>query len=226
MRLTAIVGTVASIALIAAFFSPWVRVTEATAMGYERAVNARLADPTRPKPAVPDDWHRLAEDLSRRGRLTGLDVFFWARTAATTAHERREGQAVPDTALGPRFERAILALEILLAALPIGALVLAGYFLRHRFRRVRTPPLILAILLGSLAVSMAAAYRVVEGAIDQETDEAGGLGLLFAAGALLVLAGAFGVRARNWWRVYGGSLATAAAAGALIFGYVMYGAAR
>ncbi|MFV1960063.1 MAG: hypothetical protein ACC662_11700, partial [Planctomycetota bacterium] len=50
------------------------------------------------------------------------------------------------------------------------------------------------------------AYAKVQGVIGEETGAAEGLTLLLAGGAVLFLAGVFGVKARNWWRVFAGAI--------------------
>jgi hypothetical protein len=84
--------------------------------------------------------------------------------------------------------------------------------------------LVLALLTGVLAVGIPAAYSIVAPALGFETQPRLGLILLLPAGGLLLLAGVFGVRRRNWWRVLVGTLLTGSLLFLLAWGYVSTGA--
>jgi hypothetical protein len=161
-----------------------------------------------------------ARNLVDRGALTGLDVLGWTRTSR--AWSKESGHA---PAGGRTSDRAILVLGILIGTLPAGGAVLGLYFMTHRLRRATSPVLILAMLVGAVAILLPALYRIGEGVFGEETDAAGGLTLLTAAGAALFLAGAFGVKAENWGRVYLGALVTGGALAFLAYAYVRWSVA-
>jgi hypothetical protein len=210
IRRTAIFGAVAAFGLAASFFLVWIHVDPTWGSRFEIAVGRRLDDTDRPVSAA-EDWRALASTLAE-GPVTGLDVFFWARTAGWS----------PDWG-GRPIGRAIRVLAFVLAALPIGSVLIGLYFFVHRGRRAQSPVLILCVLLGASAVCLSAIYEIVQGPIDQVTDPAWGLSALLAFGAALALVGLFGVKARNWWRVYGGAAITAAGLALLTWRYVTTG---
>jgi hypothetical protein len=217
VRRTAIFGAVAALGVAASLFVAWVEIDPAVAERFLAKVEQRLSDPDLPVVPRADDWRRLARIVAEEHTITGVDVFFWARTASASglAQEGSLGER--------RGARAILLLAILLAVLALGGLLLGLHFLRHRFRRVRSPVLILCVVLGGIAVGLSALYGIVQGAVDAETEGAWGLQALRACGAVLLLAGAFGVKAVNWWRVYGGALLTLAAIGIVSWQFVTKG---
>ncbi|MHC5012145.1 MAG: hypothetical protein ACYTG6_14560 [Planctomycetota bacterium] len=222
VRLASLAGTVAGIALIVAFFLPWVRVEHDVAVSFEERIEERLADPARPTPARAGDWRRLGRLVLEQGYVSGLDIFYWARTAKPTADALNEGAAPGDA--GPIGARAIHVVAIVVLGIPLVALLLVLYFGTHRFRRARSPALILATLAGAAAVVTAGLYGIVEGAIERETNPGVGLSVLLAAGAALFLVGPFGIRLRNWWRVIGGAIAAGGALAILAWSYVRWGA--
>jgi hypothetical protein len=214
--MTTVVGTLAGLALVAAFFLPWVRMPQEVAARYRARIHASLSDPVRPPPSNADDWRRLADLVAERGAVTGLDVFYWARTAHATAGELQDGEE-------SRTSRGILLAAILVIGVPILSLLLVLHFLVHRLRRARSPALILAMLTGAAAVGIASVYGIVAGVVDRETDGAIGLTILLVGGFALFLAGAFGVRLRNWWRVFGGTLVVGAALAFLGYVWLRWG---
>jgi hypothetical protein len=217
-------GALASFALVATFFVDWIHVRPDFAERLRAEAESKL---TGDVSATADDWRSLTKDLVRKGGASGLDVFAWTGTARAWSAAANEGMAEGKLPLlEQRARRAILVLAFLLAALPVGGAVLGLYFVTHRFRRARSPVLILSMLLGVAAVGIPAAYyRVLEGVIGQETDPAVGLTALSALGGVLLLVGAFGVKVENWWRVFAGALATGGALGVLAWFYVAWGVA-
>ncbi len=198
VRVCSLSGMLGSALVLVAFFSPWVRIDPDVAKRFDAAIESSLEGPG-PSRAAAGDWRRLGRIVSEQGEVSGLDVFFWARTATRTA-------ASENTASGSTI-RAVRVAAVLLAALPVLALLLFFYFLQVRCRRARSPALILSTLVGAAAIATAALYDVTRGILEAETTRGGGMSLLLAGGALLFLAGTFGVKAVNWWRVLGGSIA-------------------
>jgi hypothetical protein len=223
LRLTSMAGCAASVALVVGFFLPWARVPPDLAMHTLARAERRLDGSTRPGPRDPEDWRRLWENVALQGHVAGPDVFHWARIAAPRdpgllgagRWEGDESEAVAG--------RAIRLAAIGVAAVPLAALLLVLHFLAHRLRRARAPALILAMLAGTAAVLVASAHDVVKGALPEGLAPAPGLGVWLVGGAALVLAGAFGVRLRNWWTVYGGTLAVGAALALSAWGYLRWG---
>jgi hypothetical protein len=211
------------VTLLVAFFLPWVEVDPEVATRFERKMEERLTDPMRPAPANADDWRQLARILVTEKAVTGLDVFFWARTAWRHAGDMASGPDATPTDEGGIARRGILLVAIVLAAVPLLCLVLVLYFVAHRLRRARSPALILAMLTGSAAIGTSAVYGIVRGAITPETHPAPTFSLLLAGWGVLFLSGAFGVRVRNWWRVLGGTVVTGAALAGLGWAYLRWG---
>ncbi len=252
IRLTAILGCLAAIGVAVGFFLDWATVRPEFAEKYRAAVVEHHEREFTPSPTA-DDWKALADHLVAHGGVSGPDVFHWARTARATAarlretEQRAEAQRVdverertpgdpadpgavtsdaPSTDRYPRdplFERAMVPVATFLAFVPIGAAFVAFYFLLHGLRRARTPVLVLAMWVGVIAVSFPAAYRIAEGAIDLDTDPAPGLSVLLVSGFALFLAGVFGVKAENWWRVFLGFLVVGVLVGALGYAYIRWG---
>ena len=218
IRVTSIAGTIASLVIVAAFFLPWVQVPKEEAVRYRDQMTSRMArnDPPLPAGVPEDDWRLLSETVAQEGHVTGLDIFYWARTAVMTADAyARQGAGEEDPSI-QELPRGIHVAAIALAALPVAAVLLVFYFLLLFLRRAHSPALVVAVLNGTLAVSMPATYEIIREGIGVPTTPGDGLTLTGLAGALLFLAGVFGVRLRNWWRVIlgavllGGGLALAA----------------
>lgn len=202
-------GALASAAIVVAFFLPWLRVPPEQARRYLDRMEARFDEPLHPVPAgvSRSDWLRLARIAAEEGSVSGLDVFYWARLARTTAdaYGRAEG-AAPDEPPA-KLSRVIRLVGIVLGALPVAAMLLAVYFVVQRLRRAHSPTLVLAVLSGAVAIAVPAAYSILESGLDVQTRPAVGLRVLGVAGPALLLVGVFGVRLRNWWRVFLGALA-------------------
>jgi hypothetical protein len=212
LRVCSLSGIAGSVLVLVAFFLPWVRIDEGVAENFHRSIEQSEVDP----PAeVRADWLRMAEEIEQRREVTGLDVFYWARTAVRTA----SSGALPEGGSTELAARAIRVVAVWLAAVPLLALLLSIYFLLHHCRKARSPALILATLAGAAAMAIPAAHEIFREALAGVTAERG-LSLLLAGGALLFLAGTFGVRLRNWWRVFGGALLVGALLVGGVLGYV------
>jgi hypothetical protein len=230
IRLTAALGGIAAVAVAVGFFQDWVTVEEDTARKYREAQRERALSEFEPSPTT-EDWKALADHLVEHGAIGGLDVFHWARTARREARLLREdadrARARADAVAAPAppyGERALLVLAVLLAFVPVGGIFIAFYFLLHGLRRAKTPVLVLAMWVGAVAVAFPAGYRrIAEGVLDAETDPTTGLSVLLVGGFALFLAGVFGVKAENWWRVFLGFLVVGALAGSLGYAYLQWG---
>jgi len=220
VRLTSVAGTGAALLLGLCFFLEWVRVDPALGSRFRTGIDeaiaeraAEVGEGAQPADetlsAVEEDFRTLAETLAEEGALTGMDLIYWVRTAGSFGRSIDSEQARAQDA---KIQRALAVARVLLYALLSVAFLLAAYFLFHRFRRVTAPILILCVLIGATAVVLAGglnyAHLLVQDALgaDAEGVSAGpGLIALLVGGAGLVLAGVFGVSARNFYRVYIGA---------------------
>lgn len=212
LRVCSLSGLAGSALVLVAYFLPWARVDPGVAADFRERV---ASSPIAPSLEVREDWERLAAEVERTDRVTGLDVFYWARTALATADSGR----LPGDAGTRIAARGIHVATIWLAAVPALAVLLLLYFLLHHCRKARSPALILATLVGAAAVTITAVYAIVQPTLQGVATEPG-MTLLLVGGALLFLAGTFGVRLGNWWRVLGGAAAIGAVLVAGILHYV------
>lgn len=217
LRVCSISGLAGALAIVIAFFLPWVTVKPEAAAVYRERVVERLDDDRLPPPPHAADWRRLAEHVGRDRYAAGIDVFWWARIASVDT----QGNPVPIWAAGgnARTSRAIMVGAVWLGALPVLAVLLFAYFLTHHCKRARSPALITAMLVGAAAVLTTGVYDIISGELGQELDSAVGLTVLLLGGAVLFLAGSFGVKARNWWKVFGGTIVIA---GILYLGIISF----
>jgi hypothetical protein len=204
------------------FFLPWVNVSREEATRYRERIEQRLEHPVHPVPAgvARSDWTRLAKLAEEQGYVTGLDVFYWARTATSTAGAYTQAEGDTPMASVPR---AIHVTAIGLAVLPIAALLLALYFVSLRLRRAHSPALVVAVLDGILGILFVAAFAILHSGLGVTTSAGIGMEVLGIAGAALLLVGVFGVRLRNWWRVFIGSVVVGGGIALLVFLYVSSG---
>ena len=227
LRVTGVVGALAAVCVVGSFFLPWIDINPERAQQFRDAVERELAGRT-PPPAGGADFRRLATTMVDRGALQGTDFILWVRTAKAFSAEldERENPGVEADV----HQRRLEVVRILLYGIPAGALLLAAYFLFHRFRRARFPALVLSILVGVAAVVLAGTLQFGHAFIGQTLREGappGSLGagwrLLLGGGVALGLAGFFGVTTRNWFRVYVISALTAAALAFLALRYLETG---
>ena len=223
LRLTGVFGALTAAILVAAYFTPWIRIDPARLDRMREAVEDEMALRTDPSRAAKD-YERLAQSLIDQHAITGVDVIFWTRTALDYRREI-EADAVGASSGTLRMHRGIVLFGIALASVPLSALLLALYFLRHRFRRARSPALILSLLTGVLAVALAGIYEFALGPMSPNVHPGIGLSLLLGSGAGFVMVAIFGVTTRNWWRVYGGALVTGMALGICGYVYLYWGIA-
>lgn len=226
IRLTAISGTLASaLLLVSYFFLPWIVVPEAERGRVERAFAPSLDELSVEAPELAQKVRLLVRQVADEGHMTGLDTFHYARTMwALNRLRLGDEPRDPSTDRAWVVRRALLLGAIVLAILPVGALFLFLYFVLGRFRRAGTRALVLLVILGCLGGAVTLAWmRFAEGL---KVEALTGLGLELALGSTVAqgCAGLFGVTAKNWWRVYTGSIATLAVCAALAWAYLTRGA--
>jgi len=222
-RLSAVFGSIFGIVLFAACFVPWVKVDLTQAERVHKAVALEITGVSEPTRATKD-FAQVFETLGETASLSGVDLFQWCRAARGYRENIRAGeggQHVGD--LTPQIDRALLLFAIALASIPIGGLLLALYFLIHRFRRNRSPVLILAALIGALAMTIAGAYERIISPIHDAVQPGVGFPLLLVGGAGFLLVATFGVTRRNFWRVYLGAGFAAVGLALLASVYVQQG---
>lgn len=215
LRVCSLTGVLGAAIILVGYFLPWVEVRADVAERFDRAVDARIENERIPDFPAEDDWARLADQLVEDGSASGMDIFYWSRTASTC----NTSACMPRGEDSQLVYRGIRAARVWLAALPVAAGLLLLYFLSCPCRRAKSPALILAVLTGAASIATVAVHRIVSTAFPEQTSRGTGLVLLLGGGALLFLAGTFGVKARNWWRVLGGAILVGAGLG---WGLVRY----
>jgi hypothetical protein len=212
VRVTGVVGALASLGLATCFFLDWIRVEPGMGARLRTVVHDAL-DGVEATTAAQEGLEDLAATLAAEGALTGADLIHWSRTAEALNEEFDDRAAAP-AAVARRY---VALLRTVLYALPTIGLLLGCYFLFHRFRRATSPVLILALVTGAVAVTLAGGLDYAHARLQSTIVDAAhgvrlGLGVacLLGSGTLLVLVGIFGVTARNWFRVYAGSVLMAA----------------
>ena len=232
VRLTSVAGAAAAACLCASFFLPWVRVDRALADDFHATMERAVADRTPPSDGARE-FLALAVHMRDEGGLRGVDVIHWVRASQSVGRDL--DRAAASGLAAEEHQRRLALVLLLLYGMALAAFLLAAHFLVHRFRRARAPVLILCILTGLMAVVTAYildfAQRFSAGTLDQtgqplvgHWELSGGWVCLLTGGALLTLAGVFGVRARNWFRVYVISGATAAGLALIALRYLETGA--
>lgn len=210
-----------------AFFLPWITVQSEQAQRYHDRMEARFEDPLHPVPegVSKRDWLRLAKLSADQGHISGLDIFYWARMAGRTAEAYGRAQNADGETSPATLSRAIHVVAITLAVLPLVALLIALTFIVQRFRRAHSPMLVLAVLGGAVAIAVPAAYSILEKGLDVRSESAVGLHVLGVAGPVLLLAGVFGVRLKNWWRVFLGAVLVSGTIALVVWAWLLRGGA-
>lgn len=224
-RLAAVAGTCASALLAVAFFVSFLDV--------DRAQAARLAERIKADTArrsvdreLGADFARVFETVASQGFMTLADLVHYARTAGLERDNviyggARSGRA--GDADAPGFDRLLWLLLLLAAAPPLGAVLLAGYFTYHGWRRARSPMLILALVVGAMGLVFPLAYQYARYELEPHLVPAIGFWCQLAGGAGLVLVALFGVSIRNWWRVYVGGVLTVVCLALIAWAYLERG---
>lgn len=225
VRLASILGSLGAAALCLAWFLPWVEVDQRVADDFHATVSRELERRTEPSPGA-EEFLQIAEAMQETGALSGTDFIHWLRAGQAFSAEL-------DADVNPGMDadahvRRLRLVQYLLYGMPLAAFLLLTHFVMHRFRRARAPVLILAILTGLAALVTAATLDFTEefiaDAIEQGRAQLGlGWACLVAGGVGMAVAGVFGVRPRNWFRVYTISAATAVALGLLALRYLETG---
>ena len=225
LRVTSFAGTIAALLLGTCFFVDWVRVDRALGEKFLAGVREALEERD-PPTATEKDFEVLGETMVREGALKGTDLIFWVRTAHTHGAQIDAASGNVDSAMARNLKLA----RVLLYGLPLGAFLLACYFIFHRFRRAKSPVLILCTLVGAAGVVLAGVlnywHALVTGALEEAASGVSlgtGPKMLLFGGAGLMLAGIFGVNARNWLRVYLGTVLTGLALVLLVMRYLEAG---
>lgn len=220
-RLTAVVGIVASALLILAFFLPLFTVDAAEAGRVATRIESEIERRSDDKP-IARDFASVFRTVTDQGHVTPADLVHYARTARRQRGNLREVAAAPAGVPKPSgvFDRMLVLLMILSAAPAVGGVVLIGYFLFHRLRRVRSPMLVLALVIGCLGAVFPVAHQYARFEVEPYLGRAAGFWVQLGASAALILTALFGVRWTNWWRVYVLGTVTVASLGAVAFAYL------
>ncbi len=221
-RLTALVGVIASAALIGAFFLPLFTVDAAEAGRLADRIEKDIERQSRDE-ALAKDFALVFRTVTDQAHVTPADLVHYARTArrqranlVTGADDDGAGGAPTPSV----FDRLLVLLMILAAAPAAGGVLLIAYFLFHGLRRVRSPMLILALVIGCLGALFPLAHQYARYEVEPYLGRALGFWLQLAASATLILVALFGVRLTNWWRVYVVGGVTIACLGALGIAYL------
>ena len=226
IRLTAISGALAAaLLLVAYFFLPWIVIPDSERGRVERALAPSLEELSTEAPELAEKVRILVRQVADEGHLTGLDTFHYARTMwALNRLRLGDEPRDPSTDQAWRTRRALILGAIVLALLPVGSFLLFLYFVLGRLRRAGTRSLVLLVILGCLGVAVTLAWMRFAEQLKVEAFTGIGLELALVATVAFACAGLFGVTAKNWWRVYAGSLATLAVVAALAWAYYTRGA--
>jgi hypothetical protein len=223
--MTSLFGSLAAACLCVAYFLPWVQVDATLAADFHATVTREIERREKPSEGA-QEFLDVAETMLAEGALRGTDFIHWLRAGQSFSRDL-DDEINPGVSADDHLRRLELV-KILLYGLPLAAFLLATHFLMHRFRRARAPVLILAILTGLGAIVTAAVLDLTQAFIAPALIEEGaqlGVGwyVLLWGGVGLTVAGVFGVRPGNWFRVYVISAATAVALGVLALRYLQTG---
>lgn len=220
-RLAAVVGIAASALLILAFFLPLFTVDAAEAGRVAARVESEVERRSDDK-VIARDFASVFRTVTDQGHVTPADLVHYARTARRQRGNLIQDAAAPAGVPEPPgvFDRMLVLLMILSAAPAVGGLVLIGYFLFHRLRRVRSPMLVLALVIGCLGALFPLAHQYARFEVEPYLGRAVGFWVQLGASVTLILTALFGVRWTNWWRVYVLGSVTVASLGAVAFAYL------
>lgn len=222
VRLSAVFGALASLLFLVSYALPWILVPEEQRPLIRAALQPGVDDLALAEPEIANDFRRLLDTISEDGRIGALDLFLYARTARRLNEVLETG---PQGGGRPsQVRRAFLVGAVVLAALPVLSVLLALHFLAHRFRRARSPILILLVLAGGGGTAVALGWYAIARAFPLHGTTGIGMELALGASVAQACAGIFGVTSRNWWRVYSGAVALLGGLGVLAWAYVSLGA--
>jgi hypothetical protein len=226
IRMTAIIGTFASLLLLASYFLPWIEIVPAQRAAIRDAVRPDVDALQAEDRDLAREYRALLDTGTDQGSLGALDLFRWSRLAPrlNSILEKDPARGEPDVRSRPhQVRRAFFAGAVVLAALPILAFVLAAHFVTHRMRRARSPILIVLVLAGACGTALALAWDVVASQLYEYVSTGIGVHLALVASVAQACSGLFGVTGRNWWRVYAGSAVTLAALLVLVYVWITTG---
>jgi hypothetical protein len=220
-RLAAFFATLGGIAVAVAFFLPVAHVPRAEAKVLAERIQAAL-DARAVKGAGDADFVRVFEDAAATGAVRPVDLIAYARTARDQREGRRAVVRPPDggaplAEADLRIDRLLLILIVLLGAVPLGGLMLAGYAVGWRLRRLAAPVLVLSLVVGVLALVLPLAIELLQPTAGPLLIPAIGYHLSVAGGVVLLLVALFGVTVRNWYVVYLLGAATLAAVAGVLY---------
>jgi hypothetical protein len=221
VNLAAVFGWLACVLAIAAFFLPWIEVPREKREQIRAAASPRIDELQDEDQAR--EWRVFLAQATDVGHLSGLDLFQYARIARDLNRHLTGATSDYGADRSAVIRRAYVVGMVTLAVLPVLALVLAVHFLVHRFRRAKSPVLILLVLLGGAGGALAIGWD--RAGLGFEGSTRVGFDLTLVAAVAQMSAGLFGVTAKNWWRVYAGALVTIGAVSALVWLYVTGGGA-
>jgi hypothetical protein len=224
VRWAAIFGFLGCIAIVVAWFLPWIYVPEDKVDEVRRALAPGIKALPRegPEAALSEQW-KVVDEAIEKGHFTGLDGFHWLRSA-WALNRYYTGPDPLESSDGTWVrQRSFLVGAIVFAALPAVALLMTCYFLTHGFRRAAGPMLILMTLVGCGAGALTIAWMRLSDMKTLPLPTGIGLQGTAVASVVLALSGIFGVTSRNWWRVYTGAAVTLVALAVLAWAYVSGG---
>ena len=220
-RLAALFALLGGIAVVTAFFLPAVHVPRSEARVLADRIQAAL-EARKVKGAMDADFVQVFEDAAQTGEVRPADLIAFARTARAQRAERREvaqppGEAGSDDESGLRVDRLLLLLIVLLGAVPVGGMLLAGYSLGWRLRRLAAPVLVLSLVVGVLGLLLPISIELLRPTAGALLVPGSGYFVALAGAITLILVALFGVTVRNWYVVYLLGAATLAGVAGVIF---------
>lgn len=225
VRLAAIVGALASALWCVAFFRPWIALSDADRARVQAALEPSIEAMAPRESEHAERYRILVRQIVDEGHLTGLDLYHFARTALAlnrTLIGTEPGSHVLERPW--KTQRALRAAAFVLAALPILSAIVALHLLAHALRRVRSPVLVLLVVLGFAGGSVALAWLWLVESISTGPWTGDGMYLVLSASIAQACAGLFAVTTKTWWRVYLGAILATASLAILAHRFVTTGA--
>jgi hypothetical protein len=218
-------AALASAALVASYFLPWVEIPEASRPRVAAGSEAGIHDLEPEDAALAERARSLVRAIAERGELTGIEVFQYARFGHDlNAHLKGDPPAASREDREWMVSRAYALGAVVLGVLPLAAVGLVLLFALQRFRKAGTVALVVLVLAGCLGAAVTLGWLRFTQALQAEVFTGFGMRLALAASVLQACIGLVGVDTRNWWRVYASSIASVALFGLLAWAYVSRGA--
>ncbi len=205
-RLAALFAALGGLAVVVAFFLPVAYVPRAEAQVLAERIQAAL-DARTVKDERDADFVQVFADAAETGAVRPVDLIAYARTARDQRNGRRtvaqpQASETPDDDADQRVDRLLLLLMVLLGVVPGGGLLLTGYAVGWRMRRLAAPVLVLSLTVGVLALALPVAVELLRPTAGTLVIPAVGYYVALAGGVVLILVALFGVTVRNWYIVY------------------------